>query len=218
MNKFVAVGRLINTGLGDYGYSEARIIVKRKKPEDAFLRVTLETTLDPSIQYDDVVRVEGYVRGYSFKDTDDKWKIHQYLVATKVEHATGDMMEVFGVKDHFAPPNYIKIFLSGKVTSVSDLGHEWKGINISIDGDKEEPDVASFTLHDNVRLDEYREILKGDEIVVSLTLRTPPPKIIDGKKIYHNNLISNDIYITSREILHLTKEERRARGITYNKN
>ena len=94
MNKIEAVGIFVKSGVSDYGYAGFTILCKRPRQDDAHIRFTLETVLDPSITVGSVVEVTGCLRGYSYKDDEDgKWKVVTYLAATKVSLAKDKMFD-----------------------------------------------------------------------------------------------------------------------------
>ena len=206
-NKVTATGILYKVGRGFRGYPEMGIMIGRKGMPKAFVKFVLETTLDPSIQVQTVVKVTGYVRGYQTRNENGRWVIDQYFVATKVERAVGEMEEVFGVPDHFKPRNEFRCYIKGRVNSALQTSKDWKSLIISIPGSREIPEIITVTIKDNVRYREYQVIQKGDEIVTRLDIWTPQKKI-NGELKSFEDLVVEDIYITNRDITKETTKEK----------
>ena len=201
MNKIEAVGIFVKSGVSDYGYAGFTILCKRPRQDDAHIRFTLETVLDPSITVGSVVEVTGCLRGYSYKDDEDgKWKVVTYLAATKVSLAKDKMFDVFGQKGHFAPPHKFDLFVEGTVSIVLNTGAQWKKLGIRIQGNREVADSATITLKNNPRIsNEFDAIQKGDTIQAHINVQTPT-KTYNGEKRVFMDLIVEDFFITNREI------------------
>ncbi len=201
-NQVSVVGILYRAGRGLRGYPEIGLVIGRKGMPKAFVKFVLETTLDPSIQVQTVVKVTGYVRGYQTRNEYGKWIVDQYFVATKVERAVGEMESVFGVPDHFKPRNEFKCYIKGKVNSILQTSKDWKSLIISIPGSREIPEIINITIKNNIRYRDYDALKKGDEIVTRLDVWTPQ-KEINGEVKSFEDLVVEDLYIINRDI---TKE------------
>lgn len=199
MNKINATGILIRTGKGKSGHEEITVVVKRPRIEDANIQFVLETTLSPEIQLGKPVMIEGYIRGFHLRDSAGKSKVTQYFVASKVKPAVGDLESVFGVKGHFNPRHEFKLFVEGTVNSVLNSADGWKSLLVSLDGEREIPDVAIIGFRKNDRIPEYEEISKKDRIVACLSVRTSK-KNIKGEERKYENLVVEDLVITNRDI------------------
>lgn len=204
MNQVTAIGTLYKTGRGLRGYPEISLVIGRKSMSKAFVKFVLETTLDPSIQVQTTVKVQGFVRGYQTRNEKGKWIIDQYFVATKVERAAGEMETIFGVQDHFKPRNDFKCYIKGRINSVLQTSKDWKSLIISIPGSREIPEIINATIRNNVRYREFDALQKGDEFVAKMDVWTPQ-KEIKGEIKNFEDLVIEDIFITNRDI---TKEQK----------
>ena len=211
MNKLKATGRLIKTGRGQHGYAEIILLIKRKGLDEARVSFVLETTLDPIIQLNNPVTVEGYIRGYHTRDEKGKWKVDQYFVATKVSPAVGEMEKNFGIKDHFHPQHEFKLFIEGKVNSIIDTSPEWKSLLVAVDGVREIPEIVIMGFKDNVRLNEFKELKKDDTIKAFLNVRTTQ-KTIKGEVRRFEDIMIEDIAITNRDVQRATPSSKSTDG------
>lgn len=206
MNKIKATGIIIRTGKGKSGHEEITVVIKRPHIDDANIQFVLETTLSPDIQLGKPVSVEGHIRGFHLRDSEGKSKVTQYFVASKVRPAGGDLEDVFGIKGHFNPRHEFKLFVEGTVNSVLNSNEGWKSLLVSLDGEREIPDVAIIGFRKNDRIPEYDHIRKHDKIAACLSVRTSKKKI-KGEERSYENLVVEDLVITNRDITQETIEE-----------
>lgn len=204
MNKVNAIGRLIKTGRGEYGYASITVLIKRAKRPDVFVDFVLDTVLDPSIVVSNVVSVDGYIRGYNAQDKTGKWKIVQYFVATKVEKAKSLLEQEFGVEGHFRPDHQFNFYAEGTINSIFSPKNgksDYKFVGIKIPGNREIPEVISVEIEKHYRFSssEFEELQKGDNIVFCGDVRTPRKKVKGEMKLFEN-ITLEDYVITNREV------------------
>ena len=216
VNKIKAVGILLDTRRGEYGFSEIMLLIKRAGMDDLYAVFQLDTVLEPSLSVRRVVEVEGYFRGYNVKQPDGEWKVVRYMVATKVKEAVSALEseygEKYGAKGHFAPKHYFYAALEGELNVVINTENGWKKLGLKVFGNgknglQERPQYITIDVNPTPKLPDIRALQKGDVIASVLNLRTPRRKFSDGQVKVFEDLVVEDFSVVGHNEPYVPKKE-----------
>ena len=198
MNMVKATGILINKNTTEGYKEEITLLIKRPREWDAKVRFVLDTPMDPDIDTGTVVDIEGYLHGFNKRDENGKWKVMQYLVATQVTKGKSVLEKTFGVKGHFPPEQFFRIYIEGRISMVVQTANEWKKLGVRIPGVNRIDEATTIDLRYSPRTrNEFESIKRGDVIQAYLNIKTSS-KIIDGVETHFEDIFVEDLVITKK--------------------
>lgn len=209
MNKVVARGRIVGIGSDEFGHkklvlycssngrnaSGAKNGRQKQSNREVYSHIAY-TEIDPEIRVHDHVMVEGHVVGYDYKnETWDKWTHVQYIVADKITRDHSELYKVFGVEGFAREDPFIKLYLSGKVTSIKEHDSGWVNLTLSIPNPKDPSRNTSIRAQYSSRMRVYDVKPKKGDYICMTALLSSIQKDANGDRKRYEDIIVNDMAI-----------------------
>ena len=192
INEVNAVGRIIETGMDQYGHAAITVAIRGKRL--AFLNFAIKDGLDPDLGVGDSVRIKGHCKAYrGYSQTRQGMANIQYFVADEIEREVSEMEKRFGIAGRF-PPSHCRAYFAGEVmSSFVTRDPQWGKITVKVDGQGDDPNPSFIQLS-------YRnswnfppfDYERGDKVCIVASISTPQ-KELNGVQVKFENFVIEDI-------------------------
>ncbi len=199
-NMVKAIGRLKKVKTSKSGNTELILHIEEGDimAEPTFI---LNGALDPEIVRGDIVEIEGRIRATRYRDGKDaQWEYEQNFIAEKVKIAKSEMEEKFGYKGTIHKPFEMRVFVSGAVSNVKDLGRKFFLVSVATKSSNElgKLNYVSTHYYNGGKLPNAAELTRGDEVNVMLKLKTTIKKKENGEERRFENLYVEDFVVLKK--------------------
>ncbi len=186
-NKVVASGRVVRIRRLPNG--SAVVMLASKASKMIFPSFTVPSGAWEKLRVRDRVHVEGHVETYLANTKAGKVKKQKFTADTIGKEPTLTE-DYFGIKGKFYPEMYVRVYLRGEITGMTDTKDGWLHYVIAVDGDNDRRE--SFVKVNHKKPEYGKTFDKGDKICAVCGVTTAE-KEKDGKQIKYEDICVLDI-------------------------